>query len=501
MGAGRAAAVDGARPGGAREPAAPRRHPVAGPRGRRLACHSGAVREVEHGLAPVGPLARPGRVRGGLRCPGWERRGHGVVPSRGGDHGRVRPHPATAVGAVAERCLMPLADGSGRGGGVAQDGLEPEPGPPEGAAAVARAVRSTAPPARRSDRDGLLRGHGAPPAGARDAEASARLPAKARRGSRQRAEPLATIADLAVLAKLPVSALAAWCLPEQRWEAVAARPRCASGARSNGPPAGSLRCSARTRRHPNGAGPPPTGACPVGPALLPAQLPSWRVAGGDAAERSAHLDDALLAGRGAVLWVAPTVFQWLPAKRTLFEAGYRVHHLSSPQHGFSGRSWLSRASLNPIRTRVEDRYLAERVMLGSDGQAHSALRRLGSLLAENAVVSITMAPARTRSIRTPLLRGFFDVAAGPSHLAMRSGAALLPVVTLARLPAASKPISARRWVPSAGSRRPGHGRRARGLAGALPARPPGAGRLGIARASNRPKRTSDPPPTTAPDAR
>jgi lauroyl/myristoyl acyltransferase len=257
-----------------------------------------------------------------------------------------------------------------------------------------------------------------------------RLPAR-RGGVGQAREPLATAADLAVLAKLPASALAAWCLPERRWEAVAARAAVLER-RTVERTAGRIAAM---------FGP----DAPASPKELARRqlalvrldqlcfLRSYRPGGWRAEMRLSgrhHLDDALLAGRGAVLWLAPTVFQWLPAKRTLFEAGYRVHHLSSPQHGFSGRSWLSRAWLNPIRTRVEDRYLAERVMLGSDGQAHSALRRLGNLLAENATVSITMAPARTRSIRTPLLRGFLNVAAGPPHLAVRSGAALLPVVTL-----------------------------------------------------------------------
>jgi transposase len=44
---------------------------------------------VEHGLAPLRPLARPGRVRGGLRRPGRERRGRGAAPDAR-QHGRPR---------------------------------------------------------------------------------------------------------------------------------------------------------------------------------------------------------------------------------------------------------------------------------------------------------------------------------------------------------------------------------------------------------------------------
>jgi transposase len=51
---------------------------VAGERGRPLAIDPEALREVEHGLAPVCPLAGPRRARGALRRPGRERRGRGA---------------------------------------------------------------------------------------------------------------------------------------------------------------------------------------------------------------------------------------------------------------------------------------------------------------------------------------------------------------------------------------------------------------------------------------
>jgi transposase len=63
---------------------------VAGARGCALAGDPGAVREVEHGLAPLRAVARPGRVRGGLRRPGRERRGRGARADAG-QHGHPRP--------------------------------------------------------------------------------------------------------------------------------------------------------------------------------------------------------------------------------------------------------------------------------------------------------------------------------------------------------------------------------------------------------------------------
>jgi transposase len=46
---------------------------------------------VEHGLAPVRPLARPGRVRGGVRRPGRERRGRGAPADARRHHGPRPP--------------------------------------------------------------------------------------------------------------------------------------------------------------------------------------------------------------------------------------------------------------------------------------------------------------------------------------------------------------------------------------------------------------------------
>ena len=147
-------------------------------------------------------------------------------------------------------------------------------------------------------------------------------------------------------------------------------------------------------------------------------------------EGAGHLQAALAAGRGAILWVAPTVFQWLATKRALHEAGYPVHHLSSPNHGFSTASWVGTRLLNPIRTRIEDRYLAERVTLGPDGGSQTALRRLTAILRGNGIVSITVAAAGARPITVPFLAGALRAASGAPHLAARTGAALLPVLTL-----------------------------------------------------------------------
>jgi lauroyl/myristoyl acyltransferase len=244
--------------------------------------------------------------------------------------------------------------------------------------------------------------------------------------------PFASGKDLQILAKLPLSAAVAWCVPERWWDGLAER-----AARLE---TGTLRRTAARMAAVVGADrlPAPAGALARRQLALVrldqlCYLRSYRPGGWRPElrlEGREHLDAALAAGRGAVLWVVPTVGQWLPTKRTMAEAGYAVHHLSHPSHGFSTRSALGRRWLNPIRTGVEDRYLAERVLLGADGGAQAALRRLGTLLRRNAVVSITVGAAGARPIRVPLLRGSLTVASGAPHLAARTGAALLPVLTV-----------------------------------------------------------------------
>lgn len=246
------------------------------------------------------------------------------------------------------------------------------------------------------------------------------------------ARRLLSVKDLHVLAKLPTAALAAWCLPERRWfdlccrmaslrpadlERLAQRLAAVMGA---GLPAGTAREVARRHQ----AFVRLDQLCFLRSHRPGGWNPALRLEGGQ------HLAAALAAGRGAILWVAPTVLQWLFTKRTLFAAGHPTHHLSSLYHGFSSTSWLGAQLINPIRTAVENRYLAERVILGPEGEAQSALRRLTAVLRGNGIASISVARAGARVIAAPFLDGSLLAASGAPHLAARTGAALLPVVTL-----------------------------------------------------------------------
>jgi Lauroyl/myristoyl acyltransferase len=146
-------------------------------------------------------------------------------------------------------------------------------------------------------------------------------------------------------------------------------------------------------------------------------------------EGAEHLDSALAAGRGAVLWVAHFCFHALATKKALRDAGYRVWHLSRPEHGFS-RSTLGIALFNGIRTAVEGRQLAGRIVFdrGRPGAAAVAATRV---LAQNGILSITAGDWEGQRIASiDVCGGKLQLAVGAPRLARLAGAALLPVFTV-----------------------------------------------------------------------
>lgn len=143
---------------------------------------------------------------------------------------------------------------------------------------------------------------------------------------------------------------------------------------------------------------------------------------------AAHLDAALAAGSGAVLWVGHFAFASLLSKVTMFANGYDVHHLSHPRHGFSDTRFGMRV-LNPIRQRLERQFLASREELNPENPA-VALRTLRRHLAENRTVSFTARSESAKPVTVPFLSGGLTLATGAADLAYASGAPLLPVMTL-----------------------------------------------------------------------
>ena len=82
--------------------------------------------------------------------------------------------------------------------------------------------------------------------------------------------------------------------------------------------------------------------------------------------------------------------------------------------------------LNPIQTRVEDRYLSARVML-SPGNPNAALKTLATRLGENGVATVTVHRNAKRPAVVPFLDGELVLAPGAPLLAHRTEAALIPV--------------------------------------------------------------------------
>lgn len=142
-----------------------------------------------------------------------------------------------------------------------------------------------------------------------------------------------------------------------------------------------------------------------------------------------HLQSARARKNGAILWVAPFVFNSGPTKIALHRRGHRVSHLSSPRHGFS-RTRLATAILNRIRCIPEDRYLSQRIMFDQSAPS-TAMRRLMRALKAGGIVSIAATSTEGSDlVKAPVFGGWLLVGVGAPRLAALTGAPLLPVFTV-----------------------------------------------------------------------
>ena len=161
-------------------------------------------------------------------------------------------------------------------------------------------------------------------------------------------------------------------------------------------------------------------------------LRGWRPGGWQpqmTLEGEAHLKAALALGRGAVLWLAPFVFNSGPTKVVLHQKGYRVSHLSSPKHGVS-ETQLGVKYLNRIRCIPEDRYLVDRIVFDSAAPT-TAMRRMVRALKAGEVVSIVASSTEGyEMIKGSIFGGQLPVAVGAPRLAGLTGAPLLPAFTV-----------------------------------------------------------------------
>jgi predicted LPLAT superfamily acyltransferase len=141
-----------------------------------------------------------------------------------------------------------------------------------------------------------------------------------------------------------------------------------------------------------------------------------------------EIDKALQQGRGAIIWVAPTAFGSLISKLALQRTGFAVTHLSRASHRFS-ESRAGMRFLNPVQTRIEDRYLAERLTV-NDENSTSTLLALKRRLASKSLVTVAASGASGTVVDLPFMGASFALPAGALRLGAISGAPVLPLIVV-----------------------------------------------------------------------
>jgi lauroyl/myristoyl acyltransferase len=251
---------------------------------------------------------------------------------------------------------------------------------------------------------------------------------------KQKATPGWSLDDVSTMVSLALLWAPAWLLPEQLWSPLC-RARIGLGAltgesaikrtaKSLGAALGerdAARCLAIMREQ----------KAAVHEMRLQ-DLRGWRPGGWSPqmrVEGEEHLQAALQGGKGAILWLAPFVFNSGPTKIALHQKGYRVSHLSSPKHGVS-ETRFGIKYLNRIRCIPEDRYLVDRIVFDRHAPT-TAMRRMLRALKAGEVVSIVAASTEGyEMIQVPVFGGRLPVAVGAPRLAGLTGAPLLPAFTI-----------------------------------------------------------------------
>lgn len=141
-----------------------------------------------------------------------------------------------------------------------------------------------------------------------------------------------------------------------------------------------------------------------------------------------YLRDALARRKGVILWTSHFVYSGQMTKMSLARHRYKVSHLSRPTHGFSN-SRFGRSVLNRIQTRIEDRYLLDRIQIQGDDTL-PALMAMRRRLHKNGIVSITLGTQASHLIKRPFLNGTIRIPTGPVELARLTDSVLLPVYTV-----------------------------------------------------------------------
>ncbi len=140
-----------------------------------------------------------------------------------------------------------------------------------------------------------------------------------------------------------------------------------------------------------------------------------------------HVADARRDGRPIIMWAPPQLFASLLLKQAFHDQGLALHHVSANIHGFLARSRFGRRHLNPVITRIEDRFLAERIWYQPNDLIKVSLR-IDRILRDGGILSVTAGAGPRSEMTGSLLDGRHAIrlAIGPIKLAWRHEAVILP---------------------------------------------------------------------------
>ena len=138
-----------------------------------------------------------------------------------------------------------------------------------------------------------------------------------------------------------------------------------------------------------------------------------------------HVEEGLQRGCGVLLWSSPFCGNAILTQRAFRLYGLSVIELRSHVHPFSA-TVAGRTFLNPIRTRIEDRYLQGSIELYPD-RPREAMLNMDEALRRNQIVKVTANGSGKSPIEAPLMGGTLRIARGVPSLAKATGAAVIPV--------------------------------------------------------------------------
>ena len=141
-----------------------------------------------------------------------------------------------------------------------------------------------------------------------------------------------------------------------------------------------------------------------------------------------HVDAAIAAGKGAILWFEPSAFSTVVSKMAFHHAGFRLHYVSRWIHNLSRTVWGARI-LNPVNTSVENRFLAERLVIWP-GKERETFDALSKRVSDGCLVGITIYDMGRRTMTVPFFQQEMRIATAPAALALKYGAPLIPVFTV-----------------------------------------------------------------------